>query len=187
MKTRLSLVAAALLGSVAPAVADVQINAGALYASGENEGSFGLELGAGFYFEHTTSSLASSLTLNYLGISTIEDNFEGVDIDAGFDVFALDYRLAFPLVPENVLNLYIEGLIGAANADAEAKIRDLRISSESWGFAWGLGAGLSWNITDNFGLDGGYTYLGLDAPNEEGFTLGDDQLHLIRVGAHFRF
>ena len=187
MKTRFPLVLAALLGAGSLAHADFQLNAGGVYASGEEEDSFGLELGAGFYFKHTTSALSSSLTLNYLGISTVDEENEDFDIEAGYNVVALDYRLAFPLMPDNMLEFYIEGLAGAANSDLSGSFDDDEFDLDQWGFAYGLGGGLQWNITQNFGLNLGYTYLGLDGASDEGITVGADSLNLIRLNATIRF
>lgn len=186
MKNRFLLSIAALLAAGTLAQADVQLNAGGIYASGSEEDSFGFELGAGFYFKHTTSPLSSSLTLNYLGISTIDEEGEDFDVEAGYDVLALDYRLAFPIVTD-ALDLYIEGLAGVANTDASASIGDGNYNAEEWGFAYGFGAGLQWNITQNFGLNLGYTWLGLEEAADNGVALGEDSLNLIRLNATFRF
>lgn len=187
MKKRILPVMVALFGAGSLAHADLQLNAGGIYASGEEEGSFGLELGVGFYFDHTTSPLSSSLSLNYLGISSIDTNNESINMEAGYDVVALDYRLAFPILPDNILELYIEGMAGVANTSADASIDDWSASADEWGFAYGFGAGLQWNITKNFGLNCGYTYLGLDEATDNGVALGDDALNLIRFNATFRF
>lgn len=187
MKNRFLLPLVALLGAGSFAQADLQLNAGGIYAQGGEEDSFGFELGVGFYHKHSTSPLASSLTLNYLGISTIDEEGENFDIEAGYDVVALDYRLAFPLMHDNLLEFYIEGLAGMANTDASASIGDGNYSASEWGFAYGFGGGLQWNITPNFGLNAGYTYLGLDDAVDNGVALGEDSLNLIRINATIRF
>jgi opacity protein-like surface antigen len=186
MKNRFLLPLAALLVAGSFAQADVQLNAGGIYAQGSEEDSFGFELGAGFYFKHSTSALSSSLTLNYLGISTIDGESGDFNVEAGYDVIALDYRLFFPIVGD-ALDIYIEGLAGVANTDASASIGNWNYNADEWGFAYGFGAGLQWNITQNFGLNLGYTYLGLDEASDNGVALGEDSLNLIRLNATFRF
>lgn len=187
MKNRFLLVLAALLGAGSIAQADLQLNAGGIYARGSEEDSFGFELGVGFYHQHSTSALSSSLTLVYLGISTIDEEARDFNMEAGYDVIALDYRLAFPLIHDNMLEFYIEGLAGVANTNASASIGDYDYSAEEWGFAYGFGAGLQWNITPNFGINAGYTFLGLDEAADNGVALGEGSLNMIRVNATVRF
>ena len=186
MKNRFLLSLAALLAAGSLAQADIQLNAGAVYASGDEDDSFGFELGAGMYFKHTTSALSSSLTLNYLGISTLDEENGDFDLEAGYDVVMLDYRLAFPIAAD-ALEIYVEGMAGVANTDVTASIGNIDYSADEWGFAYGFGAGLQWNITQNFGLNLGYTYLGLDEASDNGVALGDDSLNLVRLNATFRF
>ncbi|MFM7181873.1 MAG: outer membrane protein [Verrucomicrobiales bacterium] len=186
MKNRFLLPLAALLAAGSFAQADLQLNAGGIYARGSEEDSFGFELGAGFYFKHTTSAFSSSLTLNYLDISTIDEESGDSNVEAGYDVVALDYRVAFPIAGD-ALDFYIEGLAGVANTDASASIDDFDYNAAEWGFAYGFGGGLQWNITQNFGLNLGYTFLGLDAASDNGVAIGEDSLNLIRLNASFRF
>lgn len=187
MKIRFLILTAALLGVGTSAMADLQLNAGGLYARGEDEESFGFELGAAFYTKHSTSSLASSIGLTYLGISSIEENGEDFDLDSSYSVLGLDYKLYFPLMQDGALSAYVEGLIGAANTTSEAKTDIGHLDVEEWAFTWGLGAGLQYNFTDNFGLSLGYTYLGLDEPNDSGYSLGASSLHLVRLDFCVRF
>jgi opacity protein-like surface antigen len=125
--------------------------------------------------------------LNYLGLGTVEESDPWVNMDSGYDVFALDYRLFFPLSAQNSLNLYLEGLAGAVSSNVELDAGDWELSAEDWGFGWGVGGGLQWNATSNFGLSLGYTFLGLDEPEDEGIAIGEDSLHLVRLNALFRF
>ena len=185
MKKHILSMMAAFLAAGSFAHADLQLNAGGVYASGEDSSAYGFELGVGFYFDHSTSSMSSALSLNYLGISDIDTDYEGLDSSAGYDVIALDYRLAFPLMADNVLELYVEGMAGVANTSAS--LDDWDLSADEWGFAYGFGGGLQWNITKNFGLNVGYTYLGLDEATDDGVALGEDSLNLIRVNATVRF
>lgn len=186
MKARLITTLAALFGAASMAQADMQLNAGGLYASGSEEGSYGFELGAGFYHKHSTSALSSALTLNYLGISTINEEGEDFDMEAGYDVVALDYRLYFPIAADT-FELYAEGLVGWANTDATASIDNLDLSAKEWGLAFGFGGGLQWNVTRNFGLNLGYTYMIFDEPSDRGVGLGEDGLNFFRLNATFRF
>ncbi len=186
MKARFLTMLAVLLGAGSIAQADLQLNAGGIYARGSEEDSLGFELGAGFYFKHSTSALSSALTLNYLGISSIDEESEDFDMEAGYDVVALDYRLFFPIAGDS-LELYVEGLAGVANTDASASIGDLELNAEEWGFAFGFGGGVQWNITQNLGLNLGYTYLILDEPSDNGVALGEDGLNLFRLNATIRF
>lgn len=166
--------------------ADIQLNAGGICALGEEENSFGFELGAGFYLKHSTSALASAFSLNYLGIDTISEEGENFDIEAGYDVIDLDYKLYFPIITDS-LEIYGEGLIGGANTSATASIDDLKLSADEWGFACGFGGGIQWNIVPNFGVSFGYTYLMIDEPTDHGVGLGEDGLNLFRLNACFRF
>lgn len=187
MKIRFLILTAALLGVGSSAMADLQLSAGGLYARGEDEESFGFDASVGFYSKHSTSSLASCLSLTYMGISSIEENGVDFDLDSSYSVVGLDYKLYFPLMQDSGLSLFLEGLAGASNTTSEAKTAIGHLDVEEWGFTYGLGAGLEYDFTENIGLSLSYLYLGLDEPNDSGYSLGASSLHLVRLDLVVRF
>jgi hypothetical protein len=187
MKLRSLILSAALLGAGVPALANLQMNIGGFHANGGDDSALGLELGAGFYFEHSLSSLSSSIMLNYLGFGDIDSEDQSVDVEAGYDLIALNYKLYFPLIPDRVLQVYVEGLAGMMNSDISANVFGDSYNIRNWDFGWGVGAGLQYNFTQNFGLSGGYTYIGVSDQVAAGMTIGDDGLHLLRLNLVVRF
>ena len=185
MKIRSLILTAALVGAGSSALADLQLNAGPMYIRGEDEEAGGFELGVGWYAKHSTSSLASSINLGYLAIASLKEDNPSFEVESDYSVLGLDYKLYFPLMQDGGLSAYIEGFAGGANTTAEVDIDDIEV--EEWGFAWGVGGGLEYDFTDTVGLSLGYTFLGLNEPNEGGYALGAESLHLVRLNLVVRF
>ncbi len=187
MKKYFLTMLAALCGTAMIAKADLQFEAGPLYAIGDEDESWGLDLGAGLYFEHHTSFLASALMARYMYIGDIDTETLSISTTANYHILGADYRLYIPMLGDQSLQGFVTGTVGAARTNASASTLLGGISSTDWGLAWGVGGGLLWKPVPNFGVQVGYTYLGLDEPSIDGFSLGEGSLHLVRFGGVFRF
>jgi len=95
------------------------------------------------------------------------------------------------------------GFIGTKGSERGYDVND---PDDSWGgstgsktvtnFAWNVGAGLGYDITDNWSLDVGYRFVGLGSVKTKSFRDGDDKIygktdnlyqHQFAVGVRYTF
>ena len=85
---------------------------------------------------------------------------------------------------------YVGGGLGVAKLKAKASDGEDSISKSSNEFAWQLGAGMNYAITDNWSLDAGYRYndYGKLTDKEDGDKLDIDvKSHTFYLGVRFTF
>lgn len=188
MKTiLLSILAIAMVMAPASSRADIQLDIGPVLAYGGDSDTWGFDLGAGFYTKHNTSPLASAFLFRYMYLGDIDTEETSLNTSSNYNFLGGNYRLYFPLMPDDRLQLFGSAMLGATRLDGtlETVIGDL--DSTEWALSWGLGGGVLFNFTPNVGGEIGYTYFGIDEPSVDGFSMGDSSLHLWRFGLVFRF
>lgn len=156
------------------ASADFQFGLGAGGFTGteyDESTGYGLEAEMGFLSQSQPINLFVGLRASYIdGLEAQHSNIfskDASDLDLFEGVFVA--RVLFPLGTEK-LKLYGEGSLGSANlsvsGDAKARGRvngqDFSINShfdgDDWVLAWGLGGGVQFDFTRNFGIRVGYNF-----------------------------
>ena len=170
--SRVGLVWMAL--SLGKATADLQVGAGGGVFSGseyDQKTGYGLEGEFGFLAQDRPVNLFLGVRASYIdgleSSGSILNSNDNSDLDL-FEGTAVA-RLLIPLGTEYV-KLYGEGSVGSANlqVSGNAKVKgsiggqDFSVNShfdeEDWVLAWGLGAGLQFDFTQNIGLRVGYNF-----------------------------
>ncbi|MES2706553.1 MAG: outer membrane beta-barrel protein [Verrucomicrobiota bacterium] len=166
----------ATAAALSTASADFQLGLGAGGFMGteyDENAAFGLEAEMGYLSQDQPINLFVGLRAGYIdGLESKYDNAFYRD-HSDMDLFegAFVTRLLFPLGFDK-LKIYGEGSLGSANvsvsgnAKARARVGGREFSVRShfdesdWVLAWGLGAGLQFDFTRNFGVRVGYNFHG---------------------------
>jgi len=202
---KLSIFTSATLGAIAlagslpsSANAGAHIGAGINFLSGDE-----LDSATGFDIEAAYTSrgqVTGTFGLN-LQYYTFDDDF---DLDLGeiegFDLGELNvdaeltalpllafYRLAVPLGQGNPIAFYGELGAGTARLGTEVSGLGTTVDESTWAFAWAIGAGLTWDMTESFGVRAGYQYLSLGDLDIDGESFDAGGTGVIRVGAYLTF
>jgi len=188
-KILLSMTVAALAVAMVPTTsrADIQLDAGPVLAYGEDTDTWGFDLGAGFYTRHHTSPLASAFLFRYMYLGDIDTEATSADTSVNYNFLGGNYRLYFPLLPDDRLQLFGSAMLGGTRLDGTLSTVIGDFDTTEWALSWGLGGGVLFNFTPNVGGELGYTYFGIDEPSVDGFSMGDSSLHLWRFGLVIRF
>ena len=170
-----------LLFTAGEARSGVQFGLGAGAYNGtefDEEAKLGLTAELGLLFDAAPIDLFIGPKVTYVNALSFEQSgsagFASAGASADLDLFesVLAARVLFPLATD-VIKLYIEGDVGAANisvsGEAAARARvggrefsfNRRFDADQWVFAWGVGAGVQLDFTQNFGLRAGYEFHGL--------------------------
>ncbi len=182
--------------TMATAMADFQLGLGGGVFGGteyDEDIGYGLEAEAGFLAQETPVNLFFGVRASYVdglssaGSSSLLQDSSDLDLFEGVAVA----RVLFPLGTD-IIKIYGEGSVGTANLTVSGKAKakgsiggqDFSINSQfdenDWVLAWGLGAGVQFDFTRNFGLRVGYNFhsfgdsevfgLKLDSGSMNGFT-----------------
>lgn len=86
---------------------------------------------------------------------------------------------------------YIGAGLGAARLKGESKVSSggykFSGSKTEWDFAWNVGAGVAYKLTDMVSLDLGYRYSDFGSISEDGFDDMDFTGHEVLLGVRFAF
>ncbi|MFG1295310.1 MULTISPECIES: outer membrane protein [Xanthobacter] len=154
---------------------------GALPTGGSGHSS-GWSIGAGLGYRFTPW-LRAEVGIDYL-------NLGGVDTVLGR--FEADSTVALASLYWDVITLagftpYLSGGVGFA-IDQITPPAGLPSFGDDWRFAWSLGAGVSYAVSNTWTIDLGYRYVSLGAPDLPGITgVGIDELggHQLRLGVRY--
>lgn len=182
--------------TLTPASAELQVGLGAgAYSGSEYDESIGYSLAGEIGYLNTTAPVNLFLGVRGTYIDGLQSDGSILNsTDASdLDLFegSLVARLLLPLGTD-MMKIYGEGSVGSANlgisGDYKAKGsiggQDFSINSRfdenDWALAWGIGAGIQFDFTRNFGLRVGYNFhsfgdsevfgLKLDPGSIQGFT-----------------
>lgn len=197
----------ASLALALPAAADLQFGVGAGAYEGrefDEETGYGVHAELGFLSSERPIQLFLGARANYIDglefAGTTDFGPVSGSAHADLDLFEATgvIRLLVPLGTE-VVKLYGEGALGVANlrvsGDADAKIRiggrEIRFNrdfdEDEWTVAWGLGAGLQFDFTKNFGLRVGYEYHSYGDLDIDGLSADSGAMHGAAATFVFKF
>lgn len=155
-----------------------------LFANSFNSGSHrssGWSIGGGLGYRFS-SWLRAEVGIDYLDLG-------GVDTAIGR--FSADSTVALASLYWDVITLsgftpYLSGGVGFAidNITTPSYLPD---PGNDWRFAWSLGAGVSYAVSNAWTVDLGYRYVNVGAPDLPGLPVGIDALggHQFRIGVRY--
>jgi opacity protein-like surface antigen len=185
------------------ATAELQIGVGAGAFSGskyDESTGYGLEGEIGFLNTTTPVNLFLGVRGSYVDGLQGKGTILNSDDEADLDLFegALVARLLVPL-GNDMFKLYGEGSAGAANlkvsgrtgVDGKIGGQDFSFNSnfdeKDWVLAWGLGAGVQFDFTPNFGLRIGYNYHNFGESSVFGLNIDPGSMHGFTSALIFKF
>jgi len=201
----LSLLAATAIAMLpCSAIAGVHLGLGATYASSDDlDSAAGLDIEAGWTSRgEWTGTFGANLQVysfdgsEDLGLGDLADELErfglgrndlSIDADVSATPLMAFYRLAIPFGQGSPLHFYGEAGLGAVRYAADISTLGVDFDEDSWALAWAVGAGLAWDLTQNFGIRAGYQLLNLGDYEVDGQSFGLDALQVFRVGGYLIF
>lgn len=190
----------ALLGT---ARADLQLGVGAGAFQGDEydeEIGYALQAEAGYLSQDAPVNLFFGVRASYVDGLQSDGSILNSKDSSDLDLFdgTVVARLLVPLGTD-VIKLYGEGSAGTANlrVSGDAKVRgsvggqdfsvNRRFEEEDWVFSWGLGAGLQFDFTRNFGLRLGYNFQSFGESEVFGLKLDPGAIQGVTSSLVFKF
>ena len=120
---------------------------------------FGLGLSVGTDLSYATS-LPLRLEAEYLWHGSQTFNQPGV---SSHEVSAHSFlaNAFFDIHTDSALTPYLGGGLGMACLNDRVRVDNNSTKTSSWNFAWNLGGGVAWSLSESLALDLGYRYMAL--------------------------
>lgn len=151
-------------------------------------GEIGISAEGGYRYVAEPHQAFAGPELLYL---TIEDDgvFKGIPIDVEADVLAIfgNGRYYFSLDPDGRFQLYAGGGLGFADADVTVTAFGDKFEESSTEFAFHVGAGADFGITETVFATVGYRYMRINDISVIGNEIGDVSDHILQAGVNFKF
>lgn len=140
----------------------------------------GWSVGGGLGYR-VTNFLRAEVGIDYLSLGSVETGFGRMTSSATVALASVYWDM----VTLAGFTPYLSAGAGFAIDDLAAPAA-LAPSGNSWGFAWSVGAGVSYALSSRVSLDVGYRYAALGSPGSaDGLSVSDMAAHQVRFGVRY--